>query len=232
MNTGRNIARIVGALFLISNVTFLLGSFAFIEPTLNAPDYLTLFSEKRPEVVLGVLLELINCVAYISIALLMFPILKQRFAGLALGYVGLRLVEFVTQILTDLSPLSLVTLSEKFVAAGAPEASAFQVQGAMLIAERAWAFQMLSLVFGISALMFYTMLYQTKLIPSFLSIWGLIGAVAVLANTGLDMFGIPPTDLGIVMLLNEVFLGVWLIVRGFSTSIPVAASVKPVFSGA
>ena len=206
----------MGALFLTSNVVFLLGAVVFIEPNLGAADYLKLVSVNRTQVVLGVLLEFINGIAYLGIAVLMFPILKHRFESMALGYVGFRIIEFVMQTLSDLSPLALVSLSEEFVRAGAAEASSFETLGTLLLAERYWAFQMVSITLGLGALLFYTMLYRAKLIPRFLSIWGLIGAAVVLANTLLDMFGIPPGNLGIIMLLNELFLGVWLIVKGFS----------------
>jgi hypothetical protein len=218
MNTSRKTARIVGALFLFSNVTFILGAVVFIEPILSAADYLSQVSANRAQVILGVLLELINGVAYLGIGVLMFPILKQRFESIALGYVGFRIIEFVMQTLSDLSPLSLLTLSEEFVRAGAPEASSFQALGTLLLAERSWAFQMVSITFGLSALMFYTMLYQSKLVPRFISIWGLVGATVVLANTMLDMFSLTVPNLGVLMLLNELFLGVWLIVKGFNSS--------------
>jgi hypothetical protein len=218
MTTNRKTARIVGALFLFSNVTFILGAVVFIEPILSAAGYLSQVSANRAQVVLGVLLELINGVAYLGIGVLMFPILKQRFESMALGYVGFRIIEFVMQTLSDLSPLSLLTLSEEFVRAGAPEASSFQALGTLLLAERSWAFQMVSITLGLGALLFYYTLYQSKLVPRFISIWGLIGAAVVLANTMLDMFSLTVPNLGVLMLLNELFLGVWLIVKGFNSS--------------
>lgn len=218
MNSNKRTARIVGALFLVVNVAFILGAVVFIEPILGAPNYLTLISANRTQVILGVLLELINGIAYVGIAVLMFPILRQRFESMALGFVGFRIVEFVMQIASDVSPLSLLTLSEGFVRAGAPASSSFQTLGTLLLAERYWAFQMVSISFGLGALLFYYMLYQSKLIPRFISIWGLIGAIVVLANTMLDMFGFSLANLGVLMLLNELFLGIWLMVKGFNAS--------------
>jgi len=230
MNTTRKTARIVGALFLFSNVTFLLGAFVFVEPILSAPDYLTLVSANRTQVILGVLLELINGVAYLGIAVLMFPILKQRFQSMALGYVGFRIIEFVMQTLSDLSPLSLVTLSEEFVRAAAPEAP-FQTVGTLLLAERYWAFQMVSITLGLGALMLYSMFYRSKLIPRFISVWGLIGAITVLTTTMLDIFALSVSPgiglvLGLPMLLNELFLAVWLIVKGFNPSASASGSAE------
>jgi len=230
MNTTRKTARIVGALFLFSNVTFLLGAFVFVEPILSAPDYLTLVSANRTQVILGVLLELINGVAYLGIAVLMFPILKQRFQSMALGYVGFRIIEFVMQTLSDLSPLSLVTLSEEFVRAAAPEAP-FRTVGTLLLAERYWAFQMVSITLGLGALMLYSMFYRSKLIPRFISVWGLIGAITVLTTTMLDIFALSVSPgiglvLGLPMLLNELFLAVWLIVKGFNPSASASGSAE------
>ena len=217
MDSNKQTARIVGASFLFSNVTFILGV-VLIDAILNAPDYLIEVSANETQVIIGVLLELINGIAYIGIAVLMFPILKQHNESIALGYVGIRLIEFVMQILSDISPLSLVTLSQEFVQAGAPDASSFQTLGTLLVAERVWVFQMVSIAFGLSALMFYYLLYQLKLIPRFITVWGLIGAAVVLINVMLDLFGYNPSNLGIIMLLNELFLGIWLIVKGFNSS--------------
>jgi hypothetical protein len=223
MNPSKKTARIVGALFLTVNVAFLAGVLT-LESILGSPDYLAIVSAKRTQVVLGVLLEVINAVAYVGIALLMFPILRERFKSMALGFVGFRILEFVMQILADISPLSLLTVSEEFVSAGAPAGSPFQAIGTLLLAERFWAFQMVSITFVLGALLLYTMLYQSKLIPRFISIWGLLGTAVVLVNTILDMLGFPPGNLGVVMLLNELFLGVWLIVKGFNQPAEISES--------
>jgi len=216
MVTKRVTARIVGACFLFSNVVFLSGALFFVEPILSAPEYLTLASANKTRLVVGALLEMLNGVAYLGIAVFMFPIFKKRYESLALGYIGFRVIEFVMQILSDLSPLALISISEEYLKVGAPAGSSYQILGSLLVAERYWAFQMVSITLVLGAFLFYTMLYKTRLIPRFISIWGLLGAAIVLVNAILDMIGIPPGNLGFVMLLNELFLGVWLIVKGFN----------------
>jgi hypothetical protein len=223
MNISKTTARIVGALFLTVNIAFLAGVL-ILEPILGSTETLAIVSAKRTQVILGVLLELINAVAYVGIALIMFPILRKRFDSMALGFVGFRLIEFVMQILADLSPLSLLDLSDEFVSAGAPAASSFQALGAMLVADRFWAFQMISITFVLGAVLFFIMMYKSKLIPRFISIWGFVGVAVVFVNTILDMFGVPPGNLGLIMLLNELFLGVWLIVKGFNQPANVTGS--------
>jgi hypothetical protein len=228
LDTSKKTARIVGALFLFSNITFIVGAVMLVEPIINAPNYLSVISNNSAKVVLGVLLEITNAVAYMGIAVLMYPVVRQRFESLALGYVSFRIVEFVMQILSSLSPLALISLGEGFLKASATEVSSFQPLGALLIAERTWAFQMVSITFGLGALLFYIMLYQSKLIPRFISVWGLIGATFVLGNVIFDMFGLSIVNLGVLMLLNEMFLGVWLIIKGFNPSASVSRFDKQV----
>ncbi|MGB2964518.1 MAG: DUF4386 domain-containing protein [Anaerolineales bacterium] len=216
MVTNRMTARIVGACFLFSNVVFLLGAIVFLEPIISAPDYLTLAAANKTKLVVGALLEMLNGVAYLGIAVFMFPVFKKRFESLALGYIAFRVIEFVMQTLSDLSPLAILSLSEEYLKAGSPVGSSFEVLGSLLYAERLWAFQMVSITLVLGAFLFYTMLYKTKLIPRFISIWGLIGAAGVIVNAIMDMLGIPIVNLGVLMLLNELFLGVWLIVKGFN----------------
>ena len=220
---------LVGSAYLFSNITFILGAIVMVESILGSPDYLSLISAGRAQVVLGVLLSFVNGLAYVGIAALLFPILRPRFESLALAYVGFRAVEFITQILADISPLALLTLAGDPSTAGAVENYGLQGLGVLLLAERFWVFQMLNLIFSISALLLYFMLLRARLIPGFISIWGLIAASLVLLNTVLGWFN---SDLGeslgmvtgLPMLLNEVFLGIWLIVRGFS---PSASALEP-----
>jgi hypothetical protein len=210
----------VGVLFLTVNITFIIGV-SLLEPLIATPvDFLNI-SENETMLLLGVLFELVNGIAYVSIAILMFPKLKRRNESLALGYIGIRMIEFVMQIIVDLSPLALLTISQEFVQASAPVASSYQVLASMLLGVRYWGFQMISLTFGLSALFFYSALYQSKLIPRWISIWGLIAVVLVLTNLMLVLFAITE-DFGIItglpMLLNELFLGVWLIIKGFNST--------------
>lgn len=217
MKTNRKSARNVGALFLIVNVAFILGAAVFVEPILGVSDYFTLVAASRTQLMIGVLLELMNGIAYLGIAVLMFPILRQHFESLVLGYVILRVVEFVMQLAADLSPLSLLALK---VEPGTAEP--LQSVGALLLAQRQSAFLMVTLTFALGALMFYTMLYRSALVPRFISLWGLIAAIFVLVTVGVDMFDISLNSdiesiLALPMLLNELFLGLWLISKGFNT---------------
>jgi hypothetical protein len=220
MNSNRKTATIVGALFLTVMVTWFIGS-ELIESILNAPDYLINVYPNRIRVIIGVLFELIEVAAVAGIAVMMFPILKKYNERIALGYVVFRILECAMLIVAAISPLLLITLSQEYLNAGAPDASSFQALSTLFMTLRQhWTLLMLAIFYCLAALMFYYVLYQTKLIPRFISVWGLIAATMALTTPLLG------TLLGIPMGLNELFLGIWLIVKGFNPSAIASGSAK------
>lgn len=79
-----------------------------------------------------------------------------------------------------------------------------------------------TIVFIPGALMFYSVLYRSRLVPRRISGWGLIAAVPFLAAAFLNMFGVLDVDSSIStlcdmpMAVQEMVLAVWLIVKGFN----------------
>ncbi|MCJ7692300.1 MAG: DUF4386 domain-containing protein [Sedimentisphaerales bacterium] len=119
----------------------------------------------------------------------MYPILKKHNESLALGAVGFRIIENVFQIVTALSLLSLLTLSQESVKADALAASAFQTVGTSLLTVHFWAPLVLAQFgFVLGALMYYYVFYQSKLIPRWLSGWGIVAIILHLTSVFLTMF--------------------------------------------
>jgi hypothetical protein len=126
MKTNRKTAIIVGALFLTAMVASLLGG-GLVTSLIDAPDYLRAVSDNETQVVIGVLLELINAIAVLGIAVLMFPILKRHSETAALGYIGFRTIEAVFCSVIVISPLSLIPLSQAYIKANAGELPIFKL---------------------------------------------------------------------------------------------------------
>jgi hypothetical protein len=72
---------------------------------------------------------------------------------------------------------------------------------------------------GVAGLILSFMFYQTQLVPRFLAIWGLIGYAILLLGSVLQVLGLNLNSIhAIPGGLWELFIGVWLIAKGFSTS--------------
>lgn len=216
METSRKIAIIVGILFIIATAATIFSS-VITGPFLEAPDYVIQVSANETQMVIGLLFMLTTAIAVVSIAVMMYPFLKRHHEIDAVGYLSARIVEGVLLIISVLALLSLVTLSQEFAASGAADASNFQAVGTLLRTVSDWTFSLgVGLVFALSALILNYSLYQTKLVPRWLSVWGFVGAILILSGHLLAYFN--ANSLGILDLpiaLQEMVFAVWLIVKGF-----------------
>jgi len=222
MNTNRKTAISVGVLFIIATVAGLLGS-GLTGSIVGAPDYLVQIAANKNLIIVGALLAFIAATGSAGIAISLYPVLRKHNEGLALGSVGFRLVEGVCYIVGALGLLSLLSLSQEYGSAGPQAASTFQVLGTLISAIRNWAgFVFGVIAFCLGAAMYYYVMYRSRLIPRWLSAWGLAGLALVFSLALLIAFGEKPS--GMVMLLavpiglQEMVFAVWLIVKGFNPS--------------
>ena len=230
MDSNKKTARIVGVLFIIATVAGFLG--LFFLGSLNTPDYLINVSANGNQIIIGAIITLIMAAAIAFIPAMISPILKKYNGALALGYAVFRTIEAVTIIIGAIGMLLLLTLSQQFVMAGAPDASYFQTLGTLL---QTLVNNLIStIIFSISALILNYILYQSKLIPRWLAIWGLAGAVLHIVGGLLGMFSVvaESSSLGMVFIiplaLEEMVFAVWLIAKGFNPSAIASGSAKQI----
>jgi len=222
MNSYRKTAIIVGVLFITATVTAML-TIVFLGSTLETPLNFTNVSSNEFQVIMSVMFWLILAVSVTGIGVMMYPILKKYHEGLALGYVGLRLIESICIIIASVTLLSLLTLSQEYTA-GTLDVTNYQPIGSLLLALQVWSFEIGTLIFlGLGGLFLYYPLYELKLVPRVLSIWGLIGAAFVLLYGVLGLFGLTADSLILNLLalpiaVQEMVFAVWLIVKGFNSS--------------
>ena len=231
MNTNKKAARIVGVLFITATVAGLIGG-VILGPILEAPDYLAEVSANENQVLIGAFFLFIMAAAGASIAIPMYPILRKHNIGIALGSVVFRIIEGGLFMVGVIFLLLLVTLSQEFVKVGAPDASYFQTSGELLVGGMNLGLLIGGLAFSLGALMYYYLFYQSKLIPRWLSGWGLVGVALGLAaylnqffsasaSSGIELGHIP-------IFLQEMVLAVWLIVKGFNSSAIASESTKQI----
>ncbi len=222
MNTSRKIAMIVGILFLISYAGVFVGA-AIVGSALDAPDYLTMAYPNQTQVIAGMIIQFLNDAAIVGIAVMLFPVFRKYSETLALGYVAFRIMEAVMLMISKVSLLSLIPLSQKYLAADAPNAALYQASGAFALAQDYWAGEMATISLMVGAVILYTILYQSKLVPRFIAVWGFIALASLVAARALAVPDLtkgfqPAMALYFLIVLNELFLAGWLIVKGFNPS--------------
>ena len=224
MNSINKTAGIVGVLYIIGTIAGML-SVVLTGPVLGGSDFLVNVSAHEIQIIAGALSVLIMGFALALVPVMMFPLLKKYNEALALGYVVFRgALETVMYIVLAIIWLFLIPVSQEYVKAGTPDASYFQTLGTVLLKGHDLIGPVQTIVFCLGALIFYYVLYQTKLIPRWLSGWGLIAIIPYLAAGLLVLFGFfgPLSTSEIVLefplALQEMVMAVWLIGKGFNPS--------------
>jgi hypothetical protein len=216
-----NTAKVVGALFIIGTVAGII-NVAFTGSIIGSPDYLVKLAANQNRIMIGAFFELVMAVACASIAIWLYPVLKHYSESLALGAVGFRLIEGALMFGIVVCLFLMLALSHEYIHAGVQDSQYFQTFGVLIKAGYDWVSNVGILVaWCIGALMYYYIFYQTRLIPRWLSGWGLVGAALCIGASMLVMFQvIDPMStvqsvLNLPIGLQEMVMAVWLIVKGF-----------------
>ena len=188
----RTIAVVAGVLFIVATVADLISRVGLVQPILSAPVDLAKISANDNQVLLGALFLFIGAAAAAGIAIALYPVLRKHGEGLALGSVAFRLIEGALYIGIVVCLLLLVTLSQQSANAGAAASSAYQVPAALLMAARDSLGEVAVLAFGLGALMYYWVFYQSRLVPRWLSAWGLV-AIALLMVSASSSCSVSPS---------------------------------------
>ena len=225
MTSDKGTSMVTGLLF-IAATAFSLMSTSIVGPILGAPDYLAGASANASQMTVGVLLLVAAAGSIVLIPAVVFPILRRYNESIAIGYFGLRTVEAVTLVVDAIALLLLVSAGQQYVKAGLPESSYFQAAGTMWLAAHNWIFGLNPVVFGSGGLMFYFLLYRSRLIPRWLSIWGFLGAAFIIVFGLLGMFGTVMMYLAVPIAVQEMAMASWLIIKGFNPFNVVPATAK------
>ena len=216
MNADRKAAVWIGVLYIIGTVGLVL-SLVVMGPLLTGPAYLAKVAAQPNLVAVGAVLALLAGFSLVMVPVVFWPVGRRYNETLAMGYVVFRgALETVIYMLGALGWLLLIPLSTQPDAAPLAD---FVRTADPVIWEQVGVFP-----FALGALMFSVLLYQSRLVPRWLSTWGLVGAALYIVPPIGNMFGL---SLGVLMAplaVQEMVMAVWLIAKGFNPPAIAAAS--------
>jgi hypothetical protein len=217
-NNFRTTARIVGVLYLAGMVVGIAGNF-FIQSILGAPDQLSTIAASSALLAMGAVLWLSTVAGDAAHGILMFPVLKPHSERAAVGYLGARIIDATFIAVMALLILIQIPVGIEYLNAGSSDTSYLQALSAVLTQANLYAYEFAMITVGVAGLILSFMFYRTQLVPRFLAIWGLIGYAILLLGSVLQVLGLNLNSIhAIPGGLWELFIGVWLIAKGFSTS--------------
>ncbi len=219
MKTERKNAAIIGSLFLMSTATFLIGD-ELIGSIVYTPEYLKNSYPNVNRIAFGSILQLINDIAVVSIGVMFLPILKKYNQNIAFAYMGSRIIEGALLLVSAVSLLSIIPLSEEYLKAVNRDVSYFDTLGVLLKGGRYVAFQLAMISLSIGSLFLCYLLYKVTLIPRIITILGFIGYGLLMGKMVSEILGfeIGGETLYLPGALFEILMPFWLITKGFNVS--------------
>jgi hypothetical protein len=224
MGSLRRTALVAGALYLITFVTSIPAAGIFYSSVLKDPNYIV---GPGPDtgVLIGGFLEMILALACLGTAVALYPVVKRQNEGVALGFVGTRVLEAAIIVTGIVTLLSVVTLRQAGAGADA------LVAGQALVAAHNWTLLLgPGFIAGVNALLLGSLMYRSGLVPRIIPLVGLIGAPLLLASCTATLFGLwgQFSSIALILVLPvalwEFSLGVYLVVKGFKPS-PITAGM-------
>jgi hypothetical protein len=213
----RSAAVTAGVLFIVATVASVAGS-ALSGAALDRPLSLATLSEDADRVDAGMFLQLIAAGASVGIALALYPVLRTWGQALSLGSVVFRTIEALLYIVAVVGALSLVSVAQRYAGADVAQPMSVQTVGAASLDVCDQATLAAVMAFGVGALMYYYLLYRSRLVPRWLSGWGILAIALVFVACLLALFGHHPVTsyvpLVLPIALQELVLAVWLIAKG------------------
>ncbi len=216
--------RIVGVLFVVATVGSIAAS-AIQGSILEGPGYLSELTSHSGRLIGSALVFMVAAISAVGTALLLFPILRTRAEGLSIGYVAMRTFENVFYVGGVVAMLSMLTVAGGDAIGIEPTNS--PMVGAALIAIQHWSVSIGTLIFfGLGAWILNHLLYRFRMVPRWLSGWGIAGAYLVIMYglvvvLGGDVgIGSPLMLLAMPIAFQEMVFAGWLITRGMSDEPP------------
>jgi len=224
MSRTRKLAIAAGVLYLITHVTSIAGLVLY-GPVLSDSEYI-LGPGANTHVLLGALFEVILAMAVIGTAVALFPVIKKHSESIALGYMGLRVLEAATIVVGIVSLLGVVTLRQHLGATADVGTASLLTIGASLVAIHDWTFLVgPNLILATNTVLLAYLMFRSRLVPRFVGVLGLVGGPLIFAWTIGTIFGIHEqmTTLGAIVTIPvfawELTLAGWLIVKGFNPTV-------------
>jgi Domain of unknown function (DUF4386) len=220
MDKMRKTALVAGVFYLITFIS--IPTLALYGPVKNHRDWI-LSSGSHTGVLVGGFLEVIVALAGIGTAVTLYPVVRRRSEGVALGFVTARVLEAVMIFTGVISLLSLVTLRQDLGGTAGANAAALVTTAASHVAIYNWTFLLSqSLMPGINALLLGSLLYRSRLVPRIIPVVGLIGAPLLICTVAATLFGGmklgSPELAALPVAAWELSLGLWLVIKGFKPS--------------
>ena len=217
MNSANKTSRVLGVAFLLQFITsFSSGVFLkpvwFVEEDIGAT--LVKIAQNPWLMRTSILLDMLTALGVVFLGAVLFVTVRKQNEKIALTALGFYVLEGALHAASKLDAFSLLRISQEYVASGDP--AYLQTMGNLALESMDFVGSILMmLAFCLGAILFYTLLDKTRVVPRWLSLWGLITVFPCLIGTLFAIFGYAlPFAIYLPYVPFEFVIGVWILVKG------------------
>lgn len=218
MDAFREISIITGVLYLLG---FVAGIFS-VARAVDDPEYLTKAANNSRAINIAACFQILLALIYLAIPIILYPLLIEFENVLTIGFLSFRILAVLFVMAGTIVLLQILKLSKKYTHVLSNEKSSFQTTGDLL-KKRRDLINHVGMVFMLSIgnILLNIHLITFDLIPDWLGIWGIIGAVfAILASllvllNRVEVISHRYLVLNMPVVVQELVFSIWLIGVGF-----------------
>ena len=162
----------------------------------------------------NILMDMLTALGVIFLGAVLYSTLRNQNKNIALTALGFYILEGALLATSKMATFALLRLSQQFVSTSEPEY--FQSLGNLFLESMNYVDDvLLMLAFCVGGILFYYLLHKSRIVPSWLSLWGLISLIPLLVGVLVSFFNI---DLSYILYLPylpfEFVIAVWILIRG------------------
>lgn len=217
VGTAKPTGRIVGALVLAHLALALFVPFVMVDGVRGSEGLLVNAAASAGTVRVAALILLFGSALAVALAIAAWPVIRRYSEAMALWLVAIAVAGFTLQTVDNGALMSMLSLSQDYVKAGAAKPDVFEAVGLVANALRKWTHFTYLLVAVSWMALLYVALLRFALVPRALATIGLLGCLTQIAAVTMRVwFGYPPImELAMPLGPIHLALAVWLMVKGF-----------------
>ncbi len=213
MYTYKTTGRIAGVLFLIIFITGVT-IYQFLQAPLFSENFVKEITLHRDQIIASTVLNMLNGIISIVIAILLLPIFKRYNYNLAILYFSFSILNFIAIAIDNSSIFSLLEFSK--IVSSTESTETLYTLKTMLYEKHWWTHYISLLVSCLPVFVLYYTLFKTKLIPRIISIIGIIASLLMCIEMLSSIFWKSISmNLLLPMGVIQLILPFWLLVKGF-----------------
>jgi len=175
-------------------------------------------AQHAPQMRLVAALSLVTIFDAIVLAVALFAITRDYDLELAVLALSCRVGEGVISAIYVVATLGLLSVAMSAAGAGPPETAAANALGTLLLKVQGWTMIISATCFAVGSTLYSYIFLRARIIPVPLAWLGVIASMMLVVVLPAELAGILKSALGMAvwlpMLVFEVSLGLWLLIKG------------------